>query len=327
MNNKPAKPSQEEKRRPSLAGIEALRAADRLPPNEGATSEEYLAACRALFSRIEAFTENDDEAPDSLSRELDAINQVIGALDRVTPPALTLDEIAELIHLGSKAHNKVRQWQVFYQTESLSEPRTVFTTRYLLFTGGLLALQKSHPDFRHEVSGPSPEFRTAALNAAMLAQEVNALPESERAEVLKILGLALSAKIGTAPAVADRISSSAAIPDQAPELWSARDEDVGETSIAFLQRVYRGWIDQMHLQDIAMLDEPLYQALQTWRRRHKIPPHLKSFFSRQRRSRSEVDAELKKYNIKKPEDAFARFPDDKSKAQRLYHACRSRLGT
>ncbi|MBZ0147056.1 MAG: hypothetical protein K8F62_05860 [Pseudorhodoplanes sp.] len=117
-----------------------------------------------------------------------------------------------------------------------------------------------------------------------------------------------------------------ALPKKAPALWSERDETAGETAIGFFQRVYAPWLEKLHLADISELDQPLYQSLQTWRRRHIPPQHLKAFFERQRRTRSEIDAELKKHKIEKPEDAFARFPKDRAKAQRLYQACRARLG-
>jgi len=163
-------------------------------------------------------------------------------------------------------------------------------------------------------------FDIVAKKAAELAEDIKSLERDEREKI--------RALIDTQSQLADAVSpqnSTTELPEKAPSLWSDRSEHSGETSIGFFQRVYAPWLDKLHLTDISELDQPLYQALQSWRRRNKVPAHLRSFFTRQRRTQSEVDAELKKHKINKPEDAFIRFPNDKAKAQRLYHACRVRL--
>jgi hypothetical protein len=87
--------------------------------------------------------------------------------------------------------------------------------------------------------------------------------------------------------------------------------------------VYSDWLPApLSISAVGRLDHPLYVNLKQWVARHKPPQDLKAFFgsSRKRKTAKEVEAELKRYNIKKPEDAFARFPNDKQMANRLYMA-------
>ncbi|MFT4117926.1 hypothetical protein [Bradyrhizobium sp.] len=131
----------------------------------------------------------------------------------------------------------------------------------------------------------------------------------------------------------DVFSSAAAPMEQAPlltrapELWESRAEGSGETSLGFLRRVYGPWLADITIADLRKIDEPLYLTLKQWGGRNKVPQDLKAFFgeAKKRRSRQDVEAELAKYNIKKPADAFARFPNDQKRARRLYQAAKIRL--
>lgn len=118
------------------------------------------------------------------------------------------------------------------------------------------------------------------------------------------------------------------IPTEAPELWDKRKDASGETSLGFLRRVYGRWLPApLTISILNTLDPPLYLTLKQWTGRNKPPADLRLFFrgQRKRKTTDEVDAELKKFNIRKPEDAYARFPKDKSKANRLYMAAMRRI--
>lgn len=170
------------------------------------------------------------------------------------------------------------------------------------------------------------KLESIARKAFDLAQEIEALGPQERAQLRLQVSGTLARAFETSDAHAGSMGENdGATPSAAPELWVNRQAYAGETALGFLQRVYGDRLANMRLVDIASLDQPLYHVLQTWRRRNNPPAHLKAFFARERRSRAEIDAELKKYKIRKPEDAFVRFPDDKATAQRLYQAARARL--
>jgi len=123
-------------------------------------------------------------------------------------------------------------------------------------------------------------------------------------------------------------SHQQAIPKKAPELWENRSLGSGETSLIFTRRVYARWLPApLAIADLRILDPSLYLALKKWTGRHQIPPELEAFFGagQKRRSRKEVEAELARYKIKKPSDAFERFPNDPKRARRLYQAAKARL--
>ena len=180
-----------------------------------------------------------------------------------------------------------------------------------------------------EKPAKSSESRIEAIarKSMDLAKDLKSLEPQQRDELRLLINETLAQAFestNSTPVHDTTRTEQQAAPSQAPELWARREEFKGQTALGFLQRVYGFWLDRMRLADIAALDHPLYQALQTWRRRNTPPPHLASFFARKRRSRADIDAELKKHKIKKPDDAFARFPDDRATAQRLYQAARSR---
>jgi len=189
----------------------------------------------------------------------------------------------------------------------------------------LLVAERLRALWKKSVAAPSgaseQRIDDIARRATDLADDIRALEPRERTELRLLVSETLM------QAFAEPAGSSATVREAqafAHALWAERDAFAGETALGFLQRVYGTRLNHMRLADLASIDQPLYQALQTWRRRNTPPAHLKSFFSRQRRSRAEIDAELKKHRIKKPEDAFARFPDDRATAQRLYQAARAR---
>lgn len=299
-----------------------------------AVSGDVVETCRSLFARIVAFSEKDGNSA-VLLRELEEIIDSIAELDRADLTEITQDEAVDLCRKSQEAHKKFR-YRRSLNDPSLSELDRVFTSQYLNFTGKLLILKNS---FTLQDEGllqgdSSQAFQLAALNAVTLASEIKALPENDRAKIIELLERSLAvqfqAKTGTEDsghpaATPTSATSDLELPAKAPSLWSKRKENAGEKAIGFLQRVYGPWLSSMHLSDLTERDEDLYWALQSWRRRHTVPKHLKPFFARQRRTRAQVDAELEKYSIKKPEDAYARFPRDKKTANRLYSAAKARV--
>lgn len=193
-----------------------------------------------------------------------------------------------------------------------------------------LLLERLAARRKHDTAVAPPDLSARRVDALVerlsdLAGEIRALDPHERSQLRLLASEILAQAFGSAGAAAAPTGTvRESIPRGARELWADRQAFAGETALGFLQRVYGSSLGSMRLADIAAIDQPLYQALQTWRRRNAPPANLKAFFSRERRSRADIDAELKKHRIKKPEDAFARFPDDKATAQRLYQAARAR---
>lgn len=156
-------------------------------------------------------------------------------------------------------------------------------------------------------SPPSPE--DAADNiASQVLRQMMPLSQADRAKVLNRVAVALGVAFQKSTIVA-------------PELWEDRAANAGENSISFLRRVYKDMLPEIGLADISSIDRPLYLALKTWQKRHAPPPDLVDFFtSKNRRNSSEIDEELKKYDIRHPMDAYRKFPNDPKLALRLYSA-------
>ncbi|AXK81527.1 hypothetical protein DW352_13995 [Pseudolabrys taiwanensis] len=163
-----------------------------------------------------------------------------------------------------------------------------------------------------------PKLDQATFLVDALAQLIDERPElaSELSKQPSFRKVFQSASKGM------RSKSKRPIPTEAPELYEGRGKGSGENAVGFLRRVYSDWLPTpLSISDIGDLDPKLYGTLKSWVRDRKPPADLTQFFkSKKRRTPEEIDAELKKHRINKPEDAFARFPNDKKTAARLYNA-------
>lgn len=227
----------------------------------------------------------------------------------------------------------IEQWRLKAQHALSPErrehlgPLNALEEKISQFSGRLATINLRAVEFSTALTGllqrEKDAFDNAAKTAAQLAEEIKSLQPAQRTQLRPVIDQLLAKAFDSAAGPAGT-PLAAGPPTRAPELWSKRAENAGETAFVFLQRVYAPWLESMNISNISELDRALYLALQQWLKRHKSPPSLKTFFARQRRTGAEVEAELKKHNIKKPEDAYARFPDDKKTANRLYSAAKAR---
>jgi len=166
------------------------------------------------------------------------------------------------------------------------------------------------------------ETNTLEARALALAGELRTLPEAERTRI--VTRLAKEAGLTRIFARTGARKKSVQFPQQAPEAWSQRTNNRRESPADFILRVYGRWIRKgFSRADLRRLDIPLYQAFAKWIERHPAPRRLEAF-ARETRSVL-VERELKELNIREPGDAYRLFPDDRNRADRLYHAAQKRL--
>lgn len=110
----------------------------------------------------------------------------------------------------------------------------------------------------------APEESLAGDRAKALVAELARTPTADRPRMRGIL-LQLLALYPPEPE-----EHSAALPDQAPELWVERDLNRRENAPQFIRRVYAPWLGRgLARKDISRLDGDLYKALSVWLSRHK----------------------------------------------------------
>jgi hypothetical protein len=114
------------------------------------------------------------------------------------------------------------------------------------------------------------------------------------------------------------------LPRKAPQLWQERPRSDKRTAIEFLEQVYADWLPApLTLTFLRSFDQPLHSTLSTWlaRNRDSVPPRLQTFFAGGKAAReAALDREIRELGIKEPADVFAKLPDDRKRAARLYQA-------
>lgn len=160
-----------------------------------------------------------------------------------------------------------------------------------------------------------------SLNDIDILSDLNAVIQRDY-ERGNITDCQVSAMRGKLMALFERQASNDVTPEKLPlEVWP-EDKEPGEKAIEFLRRVWGKGDDNIKFQksDIRSKNFPLYQALTTYFRRPHTKTSLDSWWQDSPiRSKQEIDSELQRLNIKKPEDAFQRGLEV-SEAHRLYNA-------
>lgn len=202
---------------------------------------------------------------------------------------------------------------LFFQENNCDQPERDALLRYLNTI--LVAKHGGERDNRTTVS--ETERATALLNELL---DLRKRDPAAAAIIEKRLATEFTRRAATSA------PTPRSLPSKAPEKWTKRP-GAGETAIGFLRRVYGAWLPApLGIATLSGLDHDLYANLKQWAGRNPVPRDLRKFFSeRVRRSSAEVEAELRKYKIENPADAFARFPNDRKLANRLYQAAMARI--
>lgn len=139
---------------------------------------------------------------------------------------------------------------------------------------------------------------------------------------------ALSAVIRNHPLFVSTRTSSVqwdpSLPKAAPEAWNTRPRQDKRTALEFLEQVYGEWLPTpLTLTYLRFIDAPLYSSLSTYltRNREHLPRNFSKFFLGGRVAKDQsLNQEIKELGIKHPRDVYAKLPNDKRRADRIYNA-------
>lgn len=121
--------------------------------------------------------------------------------------------------------------------------------------------------------------------------------------------------------VSEISQESGSLPTEAPALWADRKTGREVSPVDFIRQHYGPWLGKgLTRADLRDRDRPLYQALAKWLARHTAPDDLRDFLERAHAEPREIEAKLVELAITNPAEAYARIPDDRREADRLYQA-------